>query len=204
MQKAGVVVLILLMGLPILLSAQDNSDPSIETDWDDYKYDLYAAGDQTFIINLGVVFPVIFLNQGNRIAHQISPPVGGSGSLIYNYYLTSRFFIGGEVSGMFLPTLGGNTVFLIPAGIRVGTQFLRGRFEFPISFTLGASWHKYLNFGHFGVFGKVGASAYYRVSNSWAYGLSANWFMIPQFTGNRSQNVIGNVVTFSLSARYHF
>jgi len=204
MQKAGVILLILLMGLPILLSAQDYNDPSVETDWDDYKYELYAAGDQTFIVTLGVAFPAAFLNQGDTISHQISPPIGGSGSLIYNYYFSSRFFAGIEVSGIFLPTLGGNTLFLIPVGIRVGTQFITGRFEFPIAATVGVSWHRYLNFGHVGIYMKASASAFYRVTSSWAYGVTASWYVLPQWTGNKRENVIGNVATFTLSARYHF
>jgi len=204
MRKAGILVLISLLGLPFLLFAQDSGNPDVETDWDDFSSELYVTGDQSFIISLGVGIPTIFINNGQIINHQITPPVGGAGSLVYNYHLSPSLFIGFDLGLKFLPTIGGNTLFLIPVGGRVGTQFSIWRFEFPIAFTFGLSWHNYLNFGYFNIFAKAGAAAFFRVNSEWSFGLTANWCLFPEWTSDPAKNVYGNILELLISARYHF
>jgi hypothetical protein len=202
MQKAKAVILILLLGLPVLLTAQDG--PDIEVDWDDYRYDLYSQGDQVLMISVGVIFPTLFINNGNLINHKIEPPVGGVGSLAFHYFLRSRLFIGGEVGGFFCSTLAGNTLYIIPLGFRVGTLFLAGRFEFPLIGTIGVSWHNYLDFGYFGLYFKAGGSVFFRATNHWAFGLTSSWYLFPEWTDNAKFDVYGNFLDLTLSARYHF
>jgi len=204
MRKAGALILVFLLGLQVFLFAQDENDPAIEIDWDDYSIDLYAAGDQSFIMALGVVFPTVFINNGTVIDHQFTPPIGGAGTLIFNYYLQSYLYTGFEIGLMFLPTIGGNTVFLIPLGARIGTQFLIWRLEFPITLTVGMSWHNYLDLGYFGLFVKAGGAAFYRATSDWSFGITANWSWLPEWTSDPSKNVHGNFLELTLSARYHF
>ncbi|MCL2764911.1 MAG: hypothetical protein FWD40_06485 [Treponema sp.] len=203
-KAAACLILILLLGMPVLLVAQDSNEPEIDIDWDIYTADLYVRGDQTFIISLGVVFPTIFINNGSKIAHQITPPVGGIGLLNYNYYLNSRFYIGAELGGFFLPTLAKNTVFIIPLGASAGTQFLAGRFEFPLFLTVGMAWQNYLNLGYYGLYAKAGGSAYFRATSEWSFGLTTFWSWFPQWTDDPAKNVHGNFLGLTLSARYHF
>jgi hypothetical protein len=200
MRKAGVILLLLLTFLPFLLAAQEDDDP----EWDYYYDEVYSRGDQTFIISLGTIFPTFFMNNGQKIAHKFSPPIGGTGSLSYHYYFNPNIFIGAEVGGMFVPTLGGNTLFLIPVGIKGGYQFNYRKFEFPLSVTLGVSWHRYLSMGYFGLYVKGGGAAFYRVSNAWSFGINANWFWLPEWTGKKRENVHGNMIDLTLCARYHF
>ncbi|MCL1959776.1 MAG: hypothetical protein FWF68_09265 [Spirochaetes bacterium] len=200
MRKAGVILLFLLTILPFLLAAQENDDP----EWDYYYTDFYSRGDQTFIISLGTVFPTLFMNNGHKINHKFSPPVGGTGSLSYQYYFNPNVLIGGEVGGMFLPTLGNNTLFIITVGVKGGYQFYYRKFEFPLSVTLGVSWHRYLGMGYFGPFLKGGGAAFYRFTNSWSFGLNANWFWFPEWTRKKRENVHGNMIDLTLCARYHF
>jgi len=207
--RAAAFFLILLLGLPILLAAQDNGDdPEFETDWDDYTTDLYTAGDQTFMISLGVIFPTVFVNDGevwtSPEQHKFDPPVGGNGSLAFNYYLSSHFFLGGEVGGMFSPTIAKNTVFTILLGARGGYQFNIWRFEFPITAAIGMFWQTYLNNGYYGLYLKGGLAVYFRASSDWSFGITSNWYWLPQRTEKSSQNVDGNFVDLMLSARYHF
>ena len=202
MRKAGIIVLlVLLTGMPVLITAQDNN-PSVETDWDDYQYELYAPGDQTFIISLGVVFPIAFLGDPSADISKISPRIGGTGSLNLNYYLTSSIFVGAEIAGMFLPTIDRETLFIIPLGIKVGTQFIFDRFEFPISGTIGISWRNYLDNSYFGMYMKAGGSAYFRTTTYWGFGLSSNLYWFPEWTKERS--IQGLFLDLTLSARYHF
>jgi hypothetical protein len=199
MHKAGSILLILLIGMPILLTAQQNDDP----EWDYYD-DFNTRGDQTFIISLGTVFPTIFRSGGSTIDPKLTPPVGGTGSLAYNYYFFKQFFAGVEVSGMFIRTLGSNTLYLIPIGIRGGFQYSFNRFEFPVTGVFGMVFHRYLNDGYFGLYLKGGAAAFYRVTNYWSFGINADWLWFPQWTGEKEKNVYGNFVDLTLSARYHF
>lgn len=204
MQKANAFFLILLLGLTFFLHAQDDNDPSIETDWDDYSTDLYTRGDQTFTISLGVGFPTFFVRDGEIIENKIDPPVGGTGALNYNYYFGSRFFTGGDLSLLFLPTIANNTVFITSLGLKTGTQFIIGRFEFPLSMTLGMTIQTYLDLGYFGMYMKAGAAALFRVSHEWSFGLTSNWCWFPQWTGDKATSVDGHFVDLVISARYHF
>jgi hypothetical protein len=145
----------------------DDSDISRETDWEVYVPSLYSRGDQTFAISLGVTFPIVFLNNGRVMNHNFKPFVGGTGSLAYNYFFdpvspNSNFFLGGEIGVKLNNTLGQNTVFLIPIGLRTGWQFIIRRFEFPLTLTVGVVPHRYLNLNYIGLFVKGGASAYFR------------------------------------------
>jgi len=201
MRKAGIITLFLFIFSSVLLAAQEDGG----TEWDSY-YDeaLYTRGDQTFIITLGVVFPTLFSNNGKKIDHKITPPVGGIGSLSYNYYLTKNIFIGAEVTGMFFGTLGGNSLFIIPIGARGGYQFNVWRLEFPLNIALGMVWHRYLNDGYYGLYAKVGGSAFFRATMAWSFGLNVDWYWLPEWTKDKSKNVDGNVLDISISARYHF
>ena len=207
MRKAGAFFLLLLLGFTVpLLYAQEEypDDEPYDPGWDVYVPELYTKGDQTFTINLGLIFPVLFLNNGSRIAHNFSPPVGGMGSLGYNYFLGSKFFVGGEIAGIFNSTLGGNTVFLIPIGVRAGYQFILWRIEIPLSLTVGINWHRFLNQGYFGPFIKAGGSVFYRFNPDWSFGVNANWCWFPEWTNDSKKNVDGNIVEVTLSVRYHF
>ncbi|MCL2214195.1 MAG: hypothetical protein FWC06_03185 [Treponema sp.] len=204
MRKAGILILILSISLPFLLAAQDGDDPSGEVDWDNIPYELFSRGDRTLIISLGVVLPTVFFNDGKIIEHQIDPPVGGTGSFVLNYFLIPKFTIGGEVGGMFLPTLAGNTLYMIYLGVKAGTQFVAGRFEFPLGLSAGMAWHTYLNTGYFGLYLRASGSAFYRATSNWAFGLTASWFFFPEWTNTTSKNVYGNFVDLTVSARYLF
>ncbi|MCL2809985.1 MAG: hypothetical protein FWD24_08010 [Treponema sp.] len=201
MRKAWIIILIVLLtGIPVLLSAQVNN-PETETDWDDYHYELYSPGDQSFIISLGVVFPIAFLGKGGDIS-KIDPPIGGTGSLNLNYYITSSVFIGAEIAGMFLPVINGETLFIIPLGIKFGTQFILDRFEFPISGAIGVSWRNFQDEGYFGLYMKAGGSVFFRTTTYWAFGLSSNLYWFPEFRADN--NIHGLFLDLTLGARYHF
>jgi hypothetical protein len=204
MRKAAASILLLLLCLTSLYAQEDGNDPSVEPDWDVYDTDLYAFGDQLFLLSLGTMFPAVFVNNGKVINHNFSPPVGGMLSLSYNFFLNSHFFAGAEISFMFNATLGKNTVYIIPAGIRAGYQFLLWRFEFPVGLTVGMTWHRLLNLSYYGFFMKGSGSAYYRFNSEWSFGLDASWGWFPEWTKDPKKNVDGNIVTLTFSARYHF
>jgi len=205
MPQTRTFLILLLICLPVLLfSQEEGSDGESQPDWDTYNADLYSSGDQTFIISLGTVFPAVFFNDGKKMTHNFSPPVGGTGSLTYSYYFNKNFFLGGELGGIFIPTLANNNAYIIPLGVRGGYQFYVWRLEFPLYAALGMSWHKYLNEGYYGMYLKGGAGAYFRFSQDWSFGLNTAWYWLPEWTKNSKKDVYGNIIELSLSARYHF
>jgi len=204
MQKAVALFFILFFGLSVLLFAQDDSEPDVEPDWIIGKNDLYSRGDQLMSLSLGVGFPIVFINNGKVKDHKISPPVGGTGNISYSYYINSHFFIGGDASLLFFSTIGGNTLFIISFGPKVGTQFILGRFEFPIFAGLGASIQTYLDFGYFGFYMKAGVSAFFRATNQWSFGITSNFSWYPEWTDDTKKNIDSLCIDVALTARYHF
>ena len=204
MRKAGAIILLLLIGLSLLSAQEEGDDPSVEIDWGDYTSDLYAPGDQIITISLGTVFPVVFLNNGKEINHNFTPPVGGIGSIAFSYFLSSHIFVGGEVAGLFIFTLGGNTLFSPSIGARAGYQFNFWKLEFPIAASIGMTWHNYLNHSYYGLYIKGGAGAFFRAVSDWSFGLNTNWSWLPEWTSDKAKNVDGNMLDIMIAARYHF
>jgi|TergutMp193P3_1026864.scaffolds.fasta_scaffold04981_6 hypothetical protein len=206
MHRAGAILLLLLTGLSPLFAQEEGKedDPSVEIDWGDYSSDLYAPGDQTITISLGIVFPTFFFNNGNEIDHNFIPPVGGAGSIAYGYFLSSHFFIGAEIGGMFLFTLAGNTFGSPNLSVKAGYQFNIWKLEFPVSASVGMVWHTYLNHYYYGLYVKGGAAAFFRATPEWSFGLTVNWEWLPEWTGDEAKNIDGNFLGLMISARYHF
>jgi len=220
MQKVRIFLVLLglcwFSGQSTFLYAQDQDDNEenedsdsperipIESDWDGYISNLYSKGDQTIIISPGVNFPIIFLNNGNRIAHNIEPPVGGILSLAYTYFFGAHYFLGGGVAFYFDHTLGQNTLFLIPIGIKTGWQFVLSRFEFPLDVTGGIVFHRYLDLSYTGFFLKGGASVYFRFNPDWSFGICGDWNWFPQRPEEANFNIDANIIGLTLSVRYHF
>ena len=175
----------------------DGSFP--ETGFDEIMTAEYSPGDRNFTVSFGVVIPLVFSGIDNN-QHGLS--VGGFGSLVFNYFITQRFFVGGELSGMFAGTRGGNMLYIVPFGIRAGYQFTYQRFEFPVSLMIGAAPQAYLEKGYFGLFVKPGASAFWRYSPEWSFGVNGAWWFVPQWPEN-GKNSLGNFLELTLSARYH-
>ena len=180
-----------------------SEDPvdSDDFEWIDYRPSLYTKGDKTFTITIGTVFPTVFGGiDGNN--HGLGT-AGGLGSFAFTYFLNSNFSLGGELSGMFITTKGGNMFYMVPMGVRIGYQFVYKRFEFPLTLMIGGSPNLYLEENHFTLFVKSGASAFWRFSPDWSFGLNTFWWLAPQWPKD-GPNVLGNFLELTLSARYHF
>jgi len=201
-------LLLFLIGIVLPVTAQEDDPDSEREDeipgiiWDSYVPDLYRAGDRTFTMTAGVIFPTIFTGKGLE-GNSSNIGLGGMGSLGVNYFLNSRWFVGGELGGMFAGTGGKNMVFIIPFGPRVGYQLVFGRFEVPLTLMIGAAPHRYLDKGYFGLIIKPSAAFFFRFNPDWSFGLNAHWWMLPQWPAN-GKDVVGNFLDLSLSAKYHF
>jgi hypothetical protein len=209
---SGRLLLLLTLSVVLLfpLAAQDSGDGEgsgeggpelpIESDWPDVMPDLYSRGDKIFTLSVGAILPLFFIHEDGGVK-QGNIGLGGSGSLAYAYFLDSHLFLGGELGGMFASTKAKNALFIVPMGLRLGYQFILGRFEFPLSLLIGFAPQTYLEKNYFGFFAKPLASAFWRFNPDWSFGLNAAWWWVPQW-GERT--VYGNFLELSLSARYHF
>lgn len=194
------IVLLLLVSAPAVFAQDEPDTPPVESPWFDYIADPHARGDRNFTITLGTLLPIFFSGIEDN---QHGLRLGGTGTLAFNYFLSSNVFIGGELSGMFCATRRGNMLYIIPFGARIGYQFWLGRFDFPVSLMIGAASHRYLETGYFGLAIKPSASVFWRFNPDWSFGFNAVGWILPQRPRN-GYNVIGNFLELTLSARYHF
>jgi hypothetical protein len=178
----------------------DSPELPIESDWPEVMPDLYSRGDKIFALSAGFILPMVFVHENGGVKDG-NIGLGGSGSLAYAYFFDSHLFLGGELGGMFAPTKAENALFIVPMGLRLGYQFILGRFEFPLSLLVGFAPQTYLEKNYFGFFVKPLASAFWRFNPDWSFGLNAAWWWVPQW-GERT--VHGNFLELTLSARYHF
>jgi hypothetical protein len=186
----------------VYLFAQEEEPDPIEPEWIDIVSSPYAEGDRNFVITLGILFPTVFV--GKEIEnnnHGLS--IGGTGSLAFNYFWTPNIFLGGEIGGSFSGTRARNMLYIIPFGGRIGYHFLYQRFEFPVTLMVGGAVQRYLERGYFGFIIKPGASVFWRYNPEWSFGFNAAWWFIPQWPTS-GQDVYGNFLELTLSARYHF
>ena len=202
MYRAAAVIILLFM-IPVLGTAQDRNNPDVD-DWEEYRTDQYVRGDKSIIISLGTLFPLFFTNNGSFRDMKFTPPLGASGYISYNYFLTSNIFIGGEGGVQFMPSIAGDTLYTIPFGLRGGYQFKLWRIEIPVSLTAGFALQRFLSFGYFGFFMKAGVAGYYRITSAWSLGLAASWYWFPQWTNDPARNMDGHLLDLTLSARYSF
>jgi len=201
----NLILIIIMFSCVFSLYAQYDNEPEDNPDeeapeWIDIISAPFSKGDKNFVISLGGIFPTVFTGV---VDNQHGLSIGGCGSLALNYFFTDRFFIGGEIMGMFAGTRAGNMLYIIPFGLRVGYQFWYKRFEFPISILIGAAPQRYVGKDYFGLILKPGVSAFWRFNTDWSFGLNGEWMFVPEWPKN-GNNAIGNFLELTLSARYHF
>jgi hypothetical protein len=198
--KRSFCLILLLAGLSMMLPAQEEGGP-LDTDWSGIMPNLYSRGDQVFTLNLGLVFPLMFIDQDRgKLANNIG--LGGMGLLGWNYFLGPHLFIGAELSGMFASTVAENHFFMVPFGIRGGYQFILGRFEFPLSLLLGAAAQVRLQDSYMGFFAKPTLGIYFRWNPEWSFGVLTEFWWVPQFTS--TADVHGFFMDAVIGVRYHF
>ncbi|MDR1867041.1 MAG: hypothetical protein LBQ77_02095 [Treponema sp.] len=210
MQKTVYLLLILTLLSPKLWSQdageqQDEEEPEYilpEDEYINYRQIVYMKGDQTFNITLGALFPLFFGGNSGIITNNVK--VGGTGTLAYSHFLTSNWFVGGEIGGMFAATLGNNMLYIIPITVYGGYQFLWNRFEFPLGLSVGGATQRHVDNEYFGLFIKPKVSAFFRLNSEFSFGINGAWWIVPQLPKDSSKNVLGNFFELTISARYHF
>jgi hypothetical protein len=205
------LLILLCLFCRISLFAQEDAEeaPPIESDWSGYLPNVYSRGDQIFNIQLGLVFPLFYVDQELGVL-DTKMDMGGMATLSYVYFLNAHWFLGGELSGAFFSTEGKNNYFIVPMGFKTGYQFIFRRFEFPLSLMIGAAPQQRLGGSYFGLFVKPAVAAFFRFNPDWSFGINAGFWWVPQWTETRysnhsdSVNIHGFFLEASIGVRYHF
>ena len=189
---------------------EDEGGVNIESDWS-RAANLYNGGDQLICINLGLVQPLFFSEQEEGYL-KTQMHLGGFGSLAYNYFLDSHWYLGAELGGMFASTVGRSMFYIVPIGVRGGYQLILNRFEFPLSLMIGFAPQSYNQRTYFGLFSKFAAGAFYRYNAEWSFGLNTSFWWVPEWSDKNRPfasrttaiNIHGFFLEMSLGVRYHF
>jgi len=163
---------------------------------DGYVYELNGAGDQLLNINLAANFP---LNFDGQIYPGISASIG------YYKFLSSNLAVGGEALIGYNLTIGKKSLITAPVTFGVIYQPYFGKFEFPLSASIGFATSSCQGLTYFpSLAAKTSAGAFYRFLESWSFGVTGQAYWIPQWVSDSSQNDNGFFASVGLTARYHF
>ncbi|MCR5288592.1 MAG: hypothetical protein K6E51_01215 [Treponema sp.] len=175
----------------------DNDDPALEIDESDDIYRPNGNGDQYIKIALMGEFP---LNFDDKLK------TGGAAEIGYHRFLNSFVALGFDVSFGYNPTIGSNMFTYVPMVLTTTVQPYIGPFEFPLTFGIGAALESYLNRNYFpGLILKGQGGAFYRVTESWSFGVESEFMYMPQWYSKHSDwNDYGLFLSAGLVARYHF
>lgn len=189
----------------VLLPAQDEGNVEEAPQ----KVDLYTLGDQDFSISAGLVFPLFFLDltpaSGSSAVASTNLTLGGTGSLLYEAYLTNHFKLGLELGGMFAYSPNKNPFFMVPITARVAYEFHFGQFSMPLFMGMGVNILSYDQNSVAQFIMKPGVSLYWHYNSDWSFGGNLVWWICPEIVPDvEEENRIGNFLDFTISARYHF
>lgn len=192
---------LLLFGAALLFSAPVLAQDVPDDDTDeiqDFSYTVNGKGDQYIKIAIMPNFPLNFDGQLY---------VGGAAEIGYFRFLNSWLALGGELSVGYNPTLGSNSLTFVPITFGVSFQPSVWKLEFPITLSAGVAFETCQNRKYFpGFVAKAEAGAFFRMNESWSFGLGSNFLYLPQWytTDERAGSDYGLFLTAFLSARYHF
>lgn len=154
-----------------------------------------GKGDQYISIQVMPTFPLTF---GKQLY------VGGALTLGYHQFLSETFAVGLDASFGYHPTIGSNIFTVIPVTVGVTWQPYIWRFEFPISVNIGMAIENYVQYNYFpGLVAKGSAGCYYRMNESWSFGVECQIMWLPQWYKDiPSEHYLG--ISAIACARYHF
>ena len=187
----------ILFSLILCTSALFSQDYNDEDEYDDgYVYEQNGAGDQFLKIDMGASFP---LNFGNKLY------VGAAASIGYYYFLSNNFAVGGDLILGYNLSIGKKPLVTVPVTFGLLYQPYIGKFEFPFMLNVGFATVSCQQLTYFPALAvKTTAGVFYRWSESWSFGLSAQAYWIPLWYTNSIYNDNGLFTTVDLSVRYHF
>ena len=94
---------------------------------------------------------------------------------------------------------------MVPLTFGALFQPVYDKFEFPIYVTMGLGYETWQNMNYYPSFiAKISAGGYYRLNEMCSFGLSMDYFFIPETYSDSSKNFCANFMGITIGARYHF
>ena len=174
---------------------QNNDEENIVRNED---YARNGHGDQFLKIGIMGNFP---LNFGEQLT------VGGSAQLGYYRFLNGWLALGGELMAGYNPTIGSNVFTFVPITFGAMVQPCAGRFEFPVTLSVGFAFETCANKKYFpGFAAKAESGAFFRITEGWSVGLNAEFLYLPEWytSTKNADSDYGIFMETGVSARYHF
>lgn len=156
--------------------------------------EINQKGDQT--INIGLA--------GNYALQPRKLGWGGSATLGYNRNISSTIAFGASMDFDYFRTMGSNIYYMVPIMAKGIFQIAFGRFEIPVSISVGGALESYLDKIYFGPIAKPEIGLFYRYSADWSLGITAGATITPQIYQDTTQNRTGYAAYAGLTLRYHF
>jgi hypothetical protein len=136
----------------------------------------YKAGDMTIALLAGLHLPLAFI--GSPLSTQLDPGAGFGFS--YRYFLDGQWAIGGDISGAFNGTIGGNSLFTAPLSFEFSWWKAVVPFEFTLEAGLGGYITRLKSLSYVGPFAKLGGAALWRTGTGWSVGLRVEGWAVPE------------------------
>lgn len=163
---------------------------------DGYVYEQNGAGDQFLTMNISANFP---LNFDKQIYTGFAAGIG------YYKFIDKNLALGGEALVGYNVTIGTKTLITLPVTFGFIYQPYFNKFEFPMGLGIGFGSASCQGMTYFPSFAAKGtAGVYYRLLESWSFGVSGNLYWLPQWFTDSSKNDNGLFTSVGISARYHF
>ena len=197
MKRLFSIILLLLVSISFLTAQNTDNEETPDDYYEDISYKGNGAGDQYIKIALMGMFP---LNFGDKLS------TGGAAEIGYHRFVSEYFALGFDVQFGYNPTIGSNMFTYVPMTFTGTFQPYIGNFEFPLTFGIGAALESYLNRNYFpGLILKGQAGFFYRVAESWSFGVESEYMYMPQwYADHKEWNDYGLFLSAGLIARYHF
>ena len=197
MKRLFSIILLLLVSISFLTAQNTDNEENPDDYYEDISYKANGAGDQYINIALMGMFP---LNFGDKLS------TGGAAEIGYHRFVSEYFALGFDVQFGYNPTIGSNMFTYVPMTFTGTFQPYIGNFEFPLTFGIGAALESYLNRNYFpGLILKGQAGFFYRVAESWSFGVESEYMYMPQwYADHKEWNDYGLFLSAGLIARYHF
>ena len=174
----------------------ESYEPKLDSSFSDSltEVEINQKGDQTINIGLAADYALNPRKLG----------WGGSATLGYNRNLSSTLAVGASMDFNYFRTTGSNIYYMVPIMAKGIFQIAFGRFEIPISVSVGGALESYLDKVYFGPIATPEIGLFYRYSADWSLGITAGATVTPQIYKDTSQNRTGTAAYAGLTLRYHF
>jgi opacity protein-like surface antigen len=197
-KKLLAVIAIIASVSALTLGAQENTGNSSEV--------LRKKGDQSITILAGGFIPLFVLDSTGALISPSNMYPGASFDVQYRYMLGNHIGVGGSISGSFVTTIGGGTLFFAPIGATAAWIGGGDPLEYEFSTELGMNIMRLYGNGLIEPYAKLGAGLSRYVTSTWGIGAKVSWCFFPEFHFGTysSLNSYANFLEFSIGASYHF